>query len=512
MLTSLHVQRYQGWQDQFLRELGAQWAKVVNPPLDTPIMPSVPHVAVRFWSDDVSAAYIARGYEGGRQFVRDQAGAFRRVQARGKVLELWNESDCNSNEGLIQLRQATLGAIDEANAQGITLAILNAAEGNPHDNGTGNDGVVTWKWWQLQPCIDAAVRYGHYLGRHCYWRPDVEGPTGRWHALGRLEADIAMLKDLGVDVDNLKILVNEFGIDGGIGGHEETKELGWRHFEPSGDTYRAQIVEGEAYARAHLPQVGALMLFTSGYEGKWASFEHDVVFCGSLIGPLLALDATPAPPDVPPSIPMPATPGPTIVLAPPIEEADIARNKDGSLRITQRFTPPSHYGIDYSCHEGTPIFAAIDGVAYRGDQGTAGFGRYIRIEDDAGLYVYTAHLREWAIVTGARVTAGDLIGYSGNTGNTTGPHLHFEVRRGSRLQASAIDPEPLIVWPEDVKPEPYLPTNDPIMLARKTPQERYTGIRYWIEERRRQYEAGAVEYADQIDAALIEQMYKWERE
>lgn len=66
------------------------------------------------------------------------------------------------------------------------------------------------------------------------------------------------------------------------------------------------------------------------------------------------------------------------------------------------------------------------------------------------------------------------------------------------------------VWPPPA--EPYLPTNDPFMQARKTPQERYEGIRWWIEERRRQYEAGAIAYADQIDMALIEQMYKWEQE
>ena len=93
MLTSLHIQRYQGWQDTFLRDIGAQWGKVVNPDLDTPILPSVPHVLVRFWSDDVAAGYIARGYEGGRAYVRDYAERFRRVQARGKVLELWNEPD-----------------------------------------------------------------------------------------------------------------------------------------------------------------------------------------------------------------------------------------------------------------------------------------------------------------------------------------------------------------------------------------------------------------------------------
>jgi hypothetical protein len=176
------------------------------------------------------------------------------------------------------------------------------------------------------------------------------------------------------------------------------------------------------------------MLFTSGYEGQWGSFEHDVSFCGSLIAPLTALYGDDAIPEIPPGGSMPDT---TRLLA-PLRRADV-------VRVTQHFTPPSHYGIDYSCFEGTPIFASCDGIAYRGSQ-PSGFGLYVRVEDGGGLYVYAAHLRAWAVADGAVVQAGDVIGYSGNTGNSTGPHVHYEVRRGSRLQACAVDPEPLIVW------------------------------------------------------------------
>lgn len=44
------------------------------------------------------------------------------------------------------------------------------------------------------------------------------------------------------------------------------------------------------------------------------------------------------------------------------------------VRVTQRFNPPTHYGLDFSAVVGTPIYAAIDGIAYRGDQGTEWFG------------------------------------------------------------------------------------------------------------------------------------------
>ena len=126
------------------------------------------------------------------------------------------------------------------------------------------------------------------------------------------------------------------------------------------------------------------------------------------------------------------------------------------LRITQRFNPPAHYGLDISCVEGTPLYAPVDGVAYRGSQ-PSGFGLYVRIEaviDGVLVCIYAAHLRAWAVADGARVTAGDVIGYSGDTGNSTGPHLHFEVRKGVPGQPrptsaqGAIDPEPLINWGE----------------------------------------------------------------
>lgn len=212
----------------------------------------------------------------------------------------------------------------------------------------------------------------------------------------------------------------------------------------------------------------------------------------------------------PPIEPPPPPEEPTMRLYMPIRDADI-------VRITQRFNPPAHYGIDYSCVVGTPIYAACDGVAYPGDQGDYGFGRYIRIETGDGYYVYTAHLSVWRVGSGDAVKAGDLIGLSGNTGNSTGPHLHFEVRKGSRLQASAIDPEPLIVWPEaevpepSPQPQPYLPINDPLTLAAKTEKERYTKIRWWLEQADRQEQDHMPEYARAIRLALVKQLYEWER-
>ena len=140
----------------------------------------------------------------------------------------------------------------------------------------------------------------------------------------------------------------------------------------------------------------------------------------------------------------------------PIDKERIAKNPDGSPRITDTFRPTGaspHYGIDYSCVEGCPIYAMADGMAYCATQ-PSGFGLYVRIT--TGEYrCYTAHLRNVVIPAMTSVRKGQLIGYSGNTGNSSGGHVHTEVRRiaGSPYLNGAIDPAPLIDWGEDV-PQP----------------------------------------------------------
>lgn len=94
-----------------------------------------------------------------------------------------------------------------------------------------------------------------------------------------------------------------------------------------------------------------------------------------------------------------------------------------------------HGGVDYGVPEGTPVYATKDGVlSSLYDEG--GFGNYASINQEDGKTTYYGHLSRISIPTGQKVKAGDLIGYSGNSGNSTGPHLHFEVRDG----ANKIDP------------------------------------------------------------------------
>jgi murein DD-endopeptidase MepM/ murein hydrolase activator NlpD len=88
-----------------------------------------------------------------------------------------------------------------------------------------------------------------------------------------------------------------------------------------------------------------------------------------------------------------------------------------------------HAGIDIAVPEGTPIRAADSGrVALMGWVG--GYGNYTCIQHTASMSTCYGHQSSFGTSNGASVSQGQVIGYSGNTGNSTGPHLHFEVRIG----------------------------------------------------------------------------------
>lgn len=103
----------------------------------------------------------------------------------------------------------------------------------------------------------------------------------------------------------------------------------------------------------------------------------------------------------------------------------------------------SHRGVDLAGPTGTPIYATADGVVsmarYYGS-----YGNYVQIEHAEQFQTRYAHMSRIAIADGAQVRRGDLIGYIGSTGRSTGPHLHYEVRIGGQ----AVNPIPYMVESE----------------------------------------------------------------
>lgn len=88
---------------------------------------------------------------------------------------------------------------------------------------------------------------------------------------------------------------------------------------------------------------------------------------------------------------------------------------------------PRHIGLDYRCYLGDPIYASDAGVVvWAGWNG--GYGNLVRVRHGNGYETYYAHLSAYAVSCGDPVYQGQVIGYCGSTGWSTGPHLHYEIR------------------------------------------------------------------------------------
>lgn len=98
--------------------------------------------------------------------------------------------------------------------------------------------------------------------------------------------------------------------------------------------------------------------------------------------------------------------------------------------------PHFHTGVDVAAAEGTPVRAADDGVVALVGSGNTGYGNYVVIAHASGITTLYGHLLAAAVSQGAYVTQGQVIGLEGSTGNSTGPHVHFEVR----INGTMVDP------------------------------------------------------------------------
>jgi len=102
-----------------------------------------------------------------------------------------------------------------------------------------------------------------------------------------------------------------------------------------------------------------------------------------------------------------------------------------------------HHGMDFKANTGTPIYATADGIVeFSGHHKTSGYGNLIILQHSLGFKTYYGHLSKLNVKTRRWVARGELIGWSGNTGVSTGPHLHYEVR----YLFSSLNPKPFVEW------------------------------------------------------------------
>ena len=102
--------------------------------------------------------------------------------------------------------------------------------------------------------------------------------------------------------------------------------------------------------------------------------------------------------------------------------------------------PHFHTGIDLVEPFASPVYAADDGVVALVGSSSSGYGRYVVIAHSGGLDTLYGHLSTTLVKVGQRVSQGQTVGLEGSTGNSTGPHLHFELR----IKQQPIDPSPYL--------------------------------------------------------------------
>jgi murein DD-endopeptidase MepM/ murein hydrolase activator NlpD len=135
----------------------------------------------------------------------------------------------------------------------------------------------------------------------------------------------------------------------------------------------------------------------------------------------------------------------------PLSNRDLNRLSSGfGYRIDPLYkTVKFHPGLDFSAPQGTPVYATAEGtVKIAGNSGNA-YGNHVVIYHGYSYNTLYGHLYRIKAKKGQRVKRGEIIGYVGNTGKSTGPHLHYEVLKGNKRL------DPIYFFYNDLTPEQY---------------------------------------------------------
>ena len=135
----------------------------------------------------------------------------------------------------------------------------------------------------------------------------------------------------------------------------------------------------------------------------------------------------------------------------PVTKKGIARLASGfGYRIHPIYkTSMMHEGIDFTCPIGTEIYSTGNGTVAKVEYNGRGYGNHIIINHGFGYSTLYGHLSRFAVRPGQKINRGDIIGYAGNTGSSTGPHLHYEViKNGKKIN-------PINYFFNDLTPEEY---------------------------------------------------------
>jgi murein DD-endopeptidase MepM/ murein hydrolase activator NlpD len=135
----------------------------------------------------------------------------------------------------------------------------------------------------------------------------------------------------------------------------------------------------------------------------------------------------------------------------PVSNQDLNRIASGfGLRIDPIYkTVKMHAGLDFTAPQGTPIYATADGVIKVSGYSEGGYGNHVVINHGYGYETLYGHMVRIKAKVGQRVKRGEIVGYVGSTGKSTGPHCHYEVRKGNQKL------DPVYFFYNDLGPEQF---------------------------------------------------------
>lgn len=378
------------------------------------------------------ADFAANPMETGRRHAREWiekltgGGSLAGLPLNRIAVCLLNEPTVHNAAEEERLVAYTREALLTLQPHGIRAMVYNLSSGwvRNADTATVKNTKPIWDVLRvLEPLINQT---GSWMGLHEYFRNDPDegwytAPNGErwgWNSFRHWACPMSV-----------KIIIGECGMSKRINGNPAPGQpVGWvGNVSPA--TYAEMLWR---YERQCHPNVEAIMPFTTNFEADWQDKDT--------LGAHADILARVRPHTFPVPWPVPVTP-----LPPPVEPTDpkLVIFPRFSGRITGFygqlyqgdggvFYP--HEGMDISMPVGTPIYAAADGVVawadFRGAEQSE-YGIYCRILHPhlaKPICLFYAHLSECRVRKDGKVKQGDLLGLSGNTGNSGGPHLHFEVR------------------------------------------------------------------------------------
>jgi murein DD-endopeptidase MepM/ murein hydrolase activator NlpD len=135
----------------------------------------------------------------------------------------------------------------------------------------------------------------------------------------------------------------------------------------------------------------------------------------------------------------------------PVSNRDLDRIASGfGMRIDPVYgTPKMHKGLDFTAPQGTPVYATGNGTVTEASFSAGGFGNHVIINHGYGYETLYGHMVRMKVREGQKVKRGELIGWVGSTGKSTGPHCHYEVH------VNGVEVDPVYFFYNDLTPEQF---------------------------------------------------------